>query len=84
MTSETTGSERFTFGLIADVFATLTAYGYRRGDNLHVGRAVGLLMDLTETYEGRDEPRHVVTTTMPPKPLTARSSAPVDRSERAA
>jgi hypothetical protein len=55
MPTETPGSERFTFGLIADVFAALNAHGYQRGDHAHVGRAVGLLMDVAEAYEGRDE-----------------------------
>ena len=60
MASATTSAERFTFCLISDVFAALEAHGYQRGDNAHVGRAVGLLMDVTETYEGRTEPRPAV------------------------
>lgn len=59
-TAAADGRERFTFGLIADVFAALEAHGYRRGDNAHVGRAVGDLMDLAETYEGRETPGRVI------------------------
>lgn len=44
---------RFTFGLIADVFAALERHGYRRCDNAHTGSAVGILMDLAQTYEGK-------------------------------
>jgi hypothetical protein len=57
---EACDAERFTFGLIADVFAVLDAHGYQRGDNAHVGRAVGLLLDLAETYEGRNAPGQMV------------------------
>lgn len=60
MSAETSVPERFTFGLIADVFAALEAHGYQRGDNAHVGRTVGLLLTLVKTYEGHDEPGQVV------------------------
>lgn len=46
-------AERFNFGLIADVFAVLEKHGYKRFDNAHTGQAVGILLDLAETYEGK-------------------------------
>ncbi|MQY33118.1 hypothetical protein SRB17_10780 [Streptomyces sp. RB17] len=47
-------SERFTFGLISDVFAVLNQHGYVRGSNGDVGKAVGIMMDLVRAYEGGD------------------------------
>jgi hypothetical protein len=46
-------NERFTWGLIMDVFDALEKHGYRKGDDRHTGRAIGILGDLVETYEGR-------------------------------
>jgi hypothetical protein len=46
------GEARFNWALIGDVFDVLAKHGYSRGDNQHVGRAVGILGDLVETYEG--------------------------------
>jgi hypothetical protein len=47
------GGERFTWGLIIDVFDVLERHGYRKGDDQHTGRAVAMLLDMVETYEGR-------------------------------
>ena len=60
MSAETSVPERFNFGLIGDVFTVLEAHGYQRGDDAHIGRTIGLLMDLVETYEGRNEPGQAV------------------------
>jgi hypothetical protein len=53
--AETPGASRdprFTWGLIMDVFDVLERHGYRKGDDRHTGRAIGILGDLVETYEG--------------------------------
>ena len=61
---------RQTWSLIIDVLDVLEKHGYHRGDDLHTGRAVGLVGDLARIYEGtqeapaaarlvqRPEPRH--------------------------
>ncbi|WP_345433819.1 hypothetical protein [Actinoallomurus vinaceus] len=49
-----TGKDRFTWGLITDVFDTLHKHGYRQGDDQHTGRAIGMLFDLVDVYEGGD------------------------------
>ena len=61
---------RQTWILIIDVLDVLEKHGYHRGDDLHTGRAVGLVGDLARIYEGtqeapaaarvvqRPEPRH--------------------------
>lgn len=49
------GADRFTWGLIVDVFDAIEKAGYRKGDDQHTGRAIGMLGDLVDTYEGRDE-----------------------------
>jgi len=43
---------RFTWGLVVDVFDTLERNGYRKGDDAHTGRAIGMLARLVEVYEG--------------------------------
>jgi hypothetical protein len=45
---------RFTFGLIIDVFDALEKHGYRKGDDAHTGKAIGQLLTLVKTYEGRE------------------------------
>jgi hypothetical protein len=45
--------ERFTWGLIRDVFDVLERHGYQRGDHRHVGQAIGLLLDAATAYERR-------------------------------
>lgn len=50
--SERTGNDRFQWGLVLEVFDVFERHGYRRGDDAHVGRAVGLLGDLLDVYEG--------------------------------
>jgi hypothetical protein len=47
--------ERQTWGLIIDVLDVLEKHGYRRGDDRHTGRAVGLVGDLARIYEGTQE-----------------------------
>ena len=46
---------RQTWGLIIDVLDVLEKHGYRRGDDQHTGRAVGLVGDLARIYEGTQE-----------------------------
>jgi hypothetical protein len=58
MTTQTTtrtGEDRFTLGLISDVFDLLETHGYRRpeGDpNLATGKSIAALLNLVETFEG--------------------------------
>ena len=49
------GDDRQTWGLIIDVLDVLEKHGYRRGDDQHTGRAVGLVGDLARIYEGTQE-----------------------------
>lgn len=49
------GDDRQTWGLIIDVLDVLEKHGYRRGDDRHTGRAVGLVGDLARIYEGTQE-----------------------------
>ena len=49
------GDKRQTWGLIIDVLDVLEKHGYRRGDDQHTGRAVGLVGDLARIYEGTQE-----------------------------
>ena len=46
------GDDRQTWGLIIDVLDVLEKHGYRRGDDRHTGRAVGLVGDLARIYAG--------------------------------
>ena len=51
-----TSDHRITPGLITDV---LDRHGYARGDDLHAGRAIGLIGDLACIYEGtQDHPAY--------------------------
>lgn len=49
------GDHRQTWGMIIDVLDVLEKHGYRRGDDRHTGRAVGLVGDLARIYEGTQE-----------------------------
>jgi hypothetical protein len=50
------GDPRFTWGVIIAVLDVLEAAGYRKADDQHTGRAIGLLGDVAEIYAGeRDE-----------------------------
>ena len=49
------GDDRQTWGLIIDVLDVLEKHGYRRGDDQHTGRAVGLVGELARIYEGTQE-----------------------------
>jgi hypothetical protein len=50
-----TGADRFDWSLIIGVFDVLEARGYRKGDDQHTGRAIGLLADLVDVYEGSEQ-----------------------------
>jgi hypothetical protein len=50
-----TSEHRITFDLIADVLDTLDRHGYVRGDDLHAGRAIGLVGDLARIWEGAQD-----------------------------
>jgi hypothetical protein len=47
-----TGDDRFTWGLISDVFGVLERHGYHRHDNQHTGQALEGIFDLAYVYEG--------------------------------
>jgi hypothetical protein len=47
-----TSDNRFTWGLIIDVFDVLERHGYHRYDNQHTGQAFGIISDLAYVYEG--------------------------------
>ena len=70
-----TDDARMTWDLIFEVLDVLDRHGYRRSDNQHTSRAIGLLGDRTRTYEGtKDAPRdaHVVI----PPPAQAAAQPP--------
>ena len=50
-----TSDDRFTWGLIVDVFDVLERHGYHKYDNQHTGRAFGMILDLASAYEGARE-----------------------------
>jgi hypothetical protein len=50
-----TSDDRFTWGLILDVFDVLERHGYHQYDNQHTGRAFGMILDLAYVYEGAHE-----------------------------
>jgi hypothetical protein len=50
-----TSDDRFTWGLIVDVFDVLERHGYHKYDNQHTGRAFGMIRDLAYVYEGTRE-----------------------------
>ena len=50
-----TSDDRFTWGLILDVFDVLERHGYHQYDNQHTGRAFGMIRDLASVYEGARE-----------------------------
>jgi hypothetical protein len=63
---------RPTWGLILAVFDVLEKHGYRRGDDQHIGRAIGLLGDLARIYAGEQEqPGGPPAALRTPPPLTA-------------
>jgi len=47
-----TGDDRFTWGLVFDVFEVLERHGYHRYDNQHTGQAFGMIFDLAYVYDG--------------------------------
>lgn len=63
----TADNPRFTWGLIIDVFDVLERHGFRRGDDQHTGRAVGLVRDLALVYVGeREHPVGATVVELPP------------------
>jgi len=77
---------RQTWGLIIDVLDVLEKHGYRRGDDRHTGRAVGLVGDLARIYEGTQEaPAGAYLMKMPePRPAgSAQAGPPSARSAEA-
>ena len=50
-----TSDHRVTCGLILDILDALERHGYHRSDDLHAGRAIGLIGDLACIYEGTQE-----------------------------
>lgn len=47
--------DRLTWSLVIDVFDILERNGYRKASDAAGGRAVGILLNLIEAYEGRDQ-----------------------------
>jgi hypothetical protein len=50
-----TSDDRITSGLIHDILDALERHGYTRGDDLHAGRAIGLIGDLARICEGTQD-----------------------------
>ena len=50
-----TSEHPVTFDFIADVLDALDRHGYLRGDDLHAGRAIGLIGDLARIWEGSQD-----------------------------
>jgi hypothetical protein len=64
-----TSDHRVTPGLITDVLDALDRHGYARGDDLHAGRAIGLIGDLACIYQGtQDHPATAYPIAMPLSP----------------
>jgi hypothetical protein len=64
-----TSDHRITPGLITNALDALERHGYARSDDLHAGRAIGLLGDLACIYEGtQDHPATACPIAMPPSP----------------
>ena len=54
-----TAGHRVTPGLIHDILDALERHGYYRSDDLHTGRAIGLIGDLAGIYKGtQDHPAY--------------------------
>ena len=64
-----TSDHRITPGLIHDILDALDRHGYARGDDLHAGRAIGLIGDLACIYEGTQD--HPASAFMVPPSLPA-------------
>ncbi len=50
-----TSDYRITSGLIHDILDALERHGHLRGDDQHVGRAIGLITDLARIWEGTQD-----------------------------
>jgi ferredoxin len=50
-----TSDDRITSGFIHDILDALERHGYTRGDDLHAGRAIGLIGDLARICEGTQD-----------------------------
>ena len=50
-----TDDEGFTWGFINEVLDVLERHGYRRSDDEHAGRAIGLIGDLARIYDGAQD-----------------------------
>ena len=50
-----TTDHRVTPGLVHDIVDALERHGYHRSDDLHAGRAVGLIGDLAGIYQGTQD-----------------------------
>ena len=62
-----TSEHRTASGFIADVLDALDRHGYVRGDDLHAGRAIGLIGDLAGNWEGtQDHPAIACPFPVPP------------------
>jgi hypothetical protein len=52
------GDERFTLGLVHEVFDLLDKHGYQRGPARAVSECYGMLQQFVALYEGRDKGEH--------------------------
>ena len=74
---------RQTWGLIIDVLDVLEKHGYRRGDDQHTGRAVGLVGDLARIYEGTQEaPAGAYSSVPEPRQASPDQAGPVSGQQR--
>jgi hypothetical protein len=66
-----TSDDRFTWGLIVDLFDVLERHGYHKYDNQHTGRAFGMIRDLAYVYDGARESHPGLGATSPrPEPAS--------------
>lgn len=53
-----TNDDRFTFGLVFDIFGVLERHGYHQSDNRHTGQALVAIYHLAYAYDGTQEPQY--------------------------
>jgi hypothetical protein len=81
--------QRFNWAMILDLLDAFEQAGYKRGDDMHIARAVGLLWDAARIYAGEiDQPYAVPITSLVVRSLAravaARTVAPPVGDGRAA
>jgi hypothetical protein len=71
---------RFSWAVIMDLLDVLEYAGYKRGDDVHTGRAIGLLWDAARIYAQELDPPEAV----PATPLVVRGLAKAEAARKAA